>query len=111
MAESQSQQNMKSQRKRLRDSRLMMFSLIVVSTLAILYLASTVTIALLTSKALECDSNSDLTLLVQTVSNYIHIDVAGAIGTIATAVCARYLARETAANITGNEATCVKNNE
>lgn len=111
MDDCRSEKNMKSPRKSLRDSRLMVFALITILTLAILYVVSTITIALLTSKALEQKSNQDLAILVQTISNYIHIDVAVSIGTIATAVCARYLARETTANITGNEVNRKYTNE
>lgn len=102
METSQSQESTKLvTKKRMRDSRLMTFAMIIIFILAFLYLFSTVAIFCLTRLTIKEKSADEVTQLTEAVANYIHIDVAGAIGTIATAVCARYLARETANNITG----------
>lgn len=85
--------------KKIKDSRILRYSLGIILILAVLYIISTTVITILTCKAMETGTTADVANMVEIVSNYIKIEVAGAIGTIGTAVIARYGLREVSANI------------
>lgn len=88
---------------RLGSSRLLKYSLIIIFVLAILWLISTGIITILTLKAMEVGVSDNVMTMVEIISEYLKIDVAAAIGTIATAVVARYGIREATANIKGRD--------
>lgn len=88
---------------RLGTSRLLKYSLIIIFVLAILWLISTGIITILTLKAMEVGVSDSVMTMVEIISEYLKIDVAAAIGTIATAVVARYGIREATANIKGRD--------
>lgn len=73
----------------------MRFSGLVIIILTSLYVFSTLIITHLTTKAME--TGSDYELVVK-IAEFIKIDVSTAIGTIATAVVARYGLREFSSN-------------
>lgn len=81
------------------SSRLLKYSLIIIFILAILWLISTFIISFLTIKSMEVGVDSNVVHMIETISEFIKIDVSGVIGTIATAVIARYGLREVSANI------------
>ena len=85
--------------KKLRTSRILKYTLIVILTLTILWLISTSVITFLTYEAMKTGVDENVRNMVETVSEFIKIDISGAIGTIATAVVARYGLREVSANI------------
>lgn len=85
--------------KKIKDSRILRYSIAMILVLAILYLISTAVIATLTFKAMEVGVSNEMMNMIETVTDYIKIEVAGAIGTIGTAVIARYGLREISANI------------
>ena len=103
MFKTESKQNTQLPRKLFRRSRVTLFGIVVIALLAILWLISTALITVMTILAELRSVSSDTIILVQTVAEFIHIDVAGAIGTIATAVIARYGIREFSANWKGKE--------
>lgn len=84
-----------------RYSRVTKFGYVVIFLLALLWLISTILITVMTIIAELKGATSEVTTLIETVSGFIKIDVAGAIGTIATAVIARYGIREFSANWKG----------
>ena len=84
-----------------RYSRVTKFGYVVIFLLALLWLISTLLISVMTIIAEMKGATSEVTTLIATVSEFIKIDVAGAIGTIATAVIARYGIREFSANWKG----------
>lgn len=85
--------------KKLLSSRILKYTMIIIMTLAILWLISTSIITILTIKAMEVGVDENVRNMVETVSNLLKIDISTAIGTIATAVVARYGLREVSANI------------
>lgn len=85
--------------KKIKDSRILRYSIAMILVLAILYLISTAVIAALTFRAMEVGVSNEMMNMIETVTDYIKIEVAGAIGTIGTAVIARYGLREISANI------------
>ena len=85
--------------RKLNTSRILKYTLIVIFTLSILWLISTSVITTLTLKALEVGVDDNVMNMIEVISEYIKMDIAGAIGTIATAVIARYGLREVSANI------------
>lgn len=85
--------------RKLNTSRILKYTLIVIFTLSILWLISTSVITTLTLRALEIGVDDNVMNMIEVISEYIKMDVAGAIGTIATAVIARYGLREVSANI------------
>lgn len=85
--------------KKIKDSRILRYSIAMILVLAILYLISTAVIAVLTFRAMEVGVSNEMMNMIETVTDYIKIEVAGAIGTIGTAVIARYGLREISANI------------
>lgn len=96
--ENQSKESTPSKRS---HSRVTRFAYVIIFILAGLYLISTGMIFTLTLLAEKYQVTSDISNLVTSVSEFIKIDVAGAIGTIATAVIARYGVREFSANWKG----------
>lgn len=94
---------MESSPLRKRFSSVTRFAFTVIIILAILYLLSLILISVLTAISIVEASPENITTLISVISDYIHIDVAGAIGTIATAVIARYGVREFSANWKGKE--------
>lgn len=85
--------------RKLNTSRILKYTLIVIFTLSILWLISTSVITTLTLRALEVGVDDNVMNMIEVISEYIKMDIAGAIGTIATAVIARYGLREVSANI------------
>ena len=85
--------------RKLNTSRILKYTLIVIFTLSTLWLISTSVITTLTLKALEIGVDDNVMNMIEVISEYIKMDIAGAIGTIATAVIARYGLREVSANI------------
>lgn len=85
--------------RKLNTSRILKYTLIVIFTLSILWLISTSVITTLTLRALEIGVDDNVMNMIEVISEYIKMDIAGAIGTIATAVIARYGLREVSANI------------
>lgn len=89
--------------KSLTHSKLLKYSLIVICLLVFLYLVSVGVITWLTYTAIQNGSSESTTTLIQTVADYIKIEVAGAIGALSTAVIARYGIREATANLKGGK--------
>ena len=83
---------------KLTSSRILKYTLIVIFTLSLLYLISTTCIYLLATFSLG-EITEYQAKLIEKLCDFIHIDVAAAIGTIATAVVARYGLREVASNL------------
>lgn len=92
-----------SLRGKIRTSRLLKYSLIIIFLLACLWLISTLIITYLTSRAMEVGVDENVRNMIEVISEFIKIDVSGAIGTIATAIIARYGLREVSANIKGKD--------
>lgn len=90
-------------RGKLGSSRLLKYSLIIITVLACLWLISTGIITFLTIKAMSIGVDENIRNMIEVISEYIKIDVSAAIGTIATAVVARYGIREATANIKGKD--------
>lgn len=111
MDKNESNRNTPLPRKLFRRSRVTLFGIVVIGLLAVLWLISTALITVMTILAELNTVSSDTIILVQTIAEFIHIDVAGAIGTIATAVIARYGIREFSANWKGKEHDSETNNE
>lgn len=86
-------------RGKIKTSRLLKYSLIIVFMLAFLWLISTSIISYLTIKSMEVGVDENVRNMIEIVCSYIKIDVSAAIGTITTAVIARYGLREISANI------------
>lgn len=84
-----------------RHSRVTRFAYVIIFLLAGLYIFSSLLIFTLTLMAEKGSVSSNISDLVSRVCDFISIDVAGAIGTIATAVIARYGVREFSANWKG----------
>lgn len=99
------------QRLRFLRSRVIKFSFITVLILAGLYLFSTIMIVILTIVAEIKEASPEMLSYLEKVVDFIHIDVAGAIGTIVTATVARYALRETSANIKGQTYNSETNTE
>ena len=91
--------NEQNEGRKLKTSRILKYTLIVIVTLTILWLISTSIITFLTCKAMEVGIDENVRNMVETVCGFIKIDISGAIGAIATAVVARYGIREATANI------------
>ena len=91
--------NLNDKGRKLGSSRILKYTLLIIALLGSLWLISTGIITFLTIKAMDVGVDENVVHMVETVCNFIKIDVSTAIGTIATAVVARYGIREATANI------------
>ena len=90
---------------KIRSSRILKVTLIVVISLIAVWAVSTGMIFYLTWLATTKSITPEQITLIQYVADLLKVDIVGAITTVVSFCIARYGLRETAANITGNRMT------
>ena len=86
---------------RIRSSRILKITLIVVAVLVVIWGISTGMIFYLTCLATKTDVNENQVALIQSVAELLKVDIVGAITTVVSFCIARYGLRETTANLKG----------
>ena len=90
---------------KIRSSRILKITLIVVISLIVIWAISTGMIFYLTWLATTKSITPEQIALVQHIADLLKVDIVGAITTVVSFCIARYGLRETAANITGKRVT------
>lgn len=91
--------------KKLTESRVLLFSLIVIGILVSLYLIDYLISSYIIFQAISDDISVEKLAVLESYLTAFKVDIVIPIGTLATAVVARYGLRETARNITGKGET------
>lgn len=86
---------------KIRSSRILKVTLIVVAALIAIWGVSTGMIFYLTCLAAKTDVNEGQLALIQSVAELLKVDIIGAITTVVSFCIARYGLRETTANLKG----------
>lgn len=92
------------------SSRILKFATLIIFLLSTLYLISTLIISFLTYYSIKQGVSKEVEELLVKISEFIHIDVSAAIGTLATAVVARYGLREITSNLSTKSNSTINSN-